>query len=105
MALPFVGEIRFIASDRLPDGWAHCDGQMLAKSGYISLSGALGEAFGGDGMDNFALPDLRSRVPLQVSPGHAHAQAGGRALVVLDETDQRGVAGRRRAARDDCAAR
>jgi microcystin-dependent protein len=83
MALPFIGEIRLIASDVVPPGWASCDGQTLSKNDNPTLFGWLGGKFGGDGADRFGLPDLRGRSPLQLAPGHPLAQAGGQEAVAL----------------------
>jgi microcystin-dependent protein len=84
MASPFAGEIRLMASDHLPGEWASCDGQRLNRSGdAFPLWLAIHQTFGGDGMDQFAVPDLRGRVPLQAAPAHPLAQAGGVEAVTL----------------------
>jgi microcystin-dependent protein len=83
MAVPFAGEIRLMASDRLPDEWASCEGQQLFKGAAFPLFLVMGQTFGGDGMDQFVLPDLRGRVPLQMAPAHPLAQAGGAEAVTL----------------------
>jgi microcystin-dependent protein len=82
MAVPLAGEIRLMASDRLPDEWASCDGQQLFQGAAFPLFLVLGQKFGG-GMDQFALPDLRGRVPLQLAPARPLAQAGGTETVTL----------------------
>jgi microcystin-dependent protein len=87
MAVPFVGEIRLMASDHLPEEWASCDGQLLSRGEAFILWLLLGQTFGGDGMDQFALPDLRGRVPLRAAPTHPHAQAGGKETVTLTVAD------------------
>lgn len=83
MALPFVGEIRLLASNQMPDEWASCDGQLYSKGARPGLERVLGQSFGGDGGDNFAAPDLRGRVPMQLAPAHPLAQAGGAETVTL----------------------
>jgi microcystin-dependent protein len=82
MAQPFAGEIRFIASEHVPQDWASCDGQLFSNSDNDFLAGLLGQAFGG-GADQFALPDLRGRVPLPAAPAHPRGQAGGQETVAL----------------------
>src|SRR6202012_5718198 len=47
-----------------PQGWAMCQGQILPISQYSALFSLLGTQFGGNGTSNFALPDLRSRIPM-----------------------------------------
>lgn len=61
MADPFVGEIRAVAFNYAPEGWLLCSGQVLPVSQYQALFALLGNMYGGDGVQNFALPDLRGR--------------------------------------------
>jgi len=64
-----LGEIRMFAGNFAPRGWAFCHGQILSISGNEALYSLLGTTYGGDGITNFALPDLRGRVV--VGTGHA----------------------------------
>lgn len=66
---PYVGEIRLFAGNFAPQGWAFCDGQLLAVSQNDALFSLLGTTYGGDGETTFGLPDLRGRVPLHVGSG------------------------------------
>src|SRR3954447_3636441 len=50
--------------DFAPHGWALCDGQFLPINQNQALFSLLGTTYGGDGRTTFALPDLRSRVPV-----------------------------------------
>jgi microcystin-dependent protein len=77
VAHPFVGEIRVVAFDFVPPGWARCDGQLLPISQHDALFAVLGTTYGGDGRATFALPDLRGRTPLHTGPGHPVGEAGG----------------------------
>src|SRR5262249_35478007 len=43
----------------------------------------IGTTYGGDGQDNFALPDLRSRVPVHQGSGFVIGQAAGTESVTL----------------------
>jgi microcystin-dependent protein len=63
MADPFVGEIRVVAFDFVPPGWARCDGQLLPLNQNQALFALLGTTYGGNGQTSFALPDLRGRTP------------------------------------------
>lgn len=65
----FLGEIRMFAGNFAPRDWAFCDGQLLPINLNSSLFALLGTTFGGDGRTNFALPDLRGRVPLHPGSG------------------------------------
>lgn len=69
MADPFLGEIRMFAGNFAPVGWATCDGQLLGIQQNAALFSLLGTYFGGNGTTNFALPDLRGRVPIHAGAG------------------------------------
>jgi microcystin-dependent protein len=64
MSQPYVGEIRMFAGNFNPAGWMFCAGQLLPISEYETLFNLIGTTYGGDGQSTFALPDLRSRVPI-----------------------------------------
>jgi microcystin-dependent protein len=57
-----LGEVIAFAGAAAPDGWAFCDGTLLAIADYQALFALIGTTYGGDGQDNFALPDLRGRM-------------------------------------------
>lgn len=77
---PFVAEIRIFPFNFAPRGWAWCDGQLLPISQNTALFSLLGTTYGGNGMSNFALPDLQGRAPMH--PG----QGPGLSLHDLGET-------------------
>jgi microcystin-dependent protein len=77
MAEPFLSEIRIMSFGFPPKGWATCDGQLLPINQNQALFALLGTTYGGDGRVNFALPDLRSRVPIHEGDGHALGERGG----------------------------
>ncbi len=60
----FIGEIRLLAGSYAPKKWMNCEGQLLSIAQYQELYAVLGTTYGGDGVSNFALPDLRGRVPV-----------------------------------------
>jgi microcystin-dependent protein len=64
MATPFLGQIEIFAFNFPPKGWAQCNGQLLAINQNQALFSLLGTQFGGDGRVNFALPDMRGRIPI-----------------------------------------
>lgn len=77
MSEPFVGEIRLFANNYAPRGWAACNGQTLPINGYQALYSLLGNVYGGNGTTEFALPDLRGRVPIHFSNNHPLGQKAG----------------------------
>lgn len=77
MAEPFLSEIRIMSFVFPPKGWALCNGQLLPINQNQPLFSLLGTTFGGDGRVNFALPDLRGRVPIHVGSGHTLGERGG----------------------------
>lgn len=77
MAEPFLSEIRLMSFVFPPKGWALCNGQLLPINQNQALFSLLGTTFGGDGRVNFALPDLRGRVPIHVGSSHTLGERGG----------------------------
>ena len=77
MAEPFLSEIRMMSFVFAPKGWALCNGQLLPINQNQALFSLLGTTYGGDGQVNFALPDLRGRVPIHVGSGHTLGERGG----------------------------
>ena len=69
MSDQFVGEIRLFPYNFAPRGWAMCQGQLLPISQNPALFSLLGVNYGGNGTSNFALPDLRDRVPIHWGSG------------------------------------
>ncbi|MGJ8656444.1 MAG: phage tail protein [Akkermansiaceae bacterium] len=61
MAEPFIGQVKIFAGNFAPQGWAFCEGQLLAISSHDALFSLLGTNYGGDGRTTFGLPDLRGR--------------------------------------------
>jgi microcystin-dependent protein len=64
MGQPYVGEIRMFAGNFAPAGWQMCNGQLMPIAENEILFQAIGTTYGGDGQVTFAVPDLRSRVPI-----------------------------------------
>ena len=78
---PYLGQIILWAGNFAPRGFAFCNGQLLPIAQNQALFAILGTTYGGNGVQNFALPDLRGRLPV-----HAGASAGpGLPQVVLGE--------------------
>ena len=66
---PYLGQLMLFAGNFAPQGWAFCNGQLLAISQNQALFSLLGTIYGGDGRTTFALPDLRGRAPLHFGQG------------------------------------
>lgn len=77
MSEPFLAEVRMVGFDFPPRGWAFCDGQILPINQNQSLFSLIGTLYGGDGITDFALPDLRGRTPIHVSATHREGDDGG----------------------------
>ena len=83
MAEPFLSEIRLMSFNFPPKGWAACNGQLLPINQNQALFSLLGTTYGGNGSTNFALPDLRGRVPIHMGAGHTLGEQGGEASHTL----------------------
>lgn len=88
MADPFVAEIRVFSFGLAPAGWAFCDGQLIPVAQNTTLFGLLGTTYGGDGVNNFALPNLQGRAPMHPRQGpglsqHVLGESGGADGVAL----------------------
>jgi microcystin-dependent protein len=65
----YIGSIVLWSLSWAPEGWLFCNGQLLSSAsngGYFSLYTLIGNSYGGTFGTNFAVPDLRSRVPIGV---------------------------------------
>jgi microcystin-dependent protein len=62
----YIGEIKLFAGNFAPVNWKICNGQELVINDYDTLFQLIGTTYGGDGTTTFALPDLRSRVPVHL---------------------------------------
>jgi microcystin-dependent protein len=87
MAEPFLSEIRIMSFGFAPKGWALCNGQLLPINQNQPLFSLLGTTYGGDGRVNFALPDLRGRVPNHVGSGHSLGERAGEQTHTLSTSE------------------
>jgi microcystin-dependent protein len=92
MGEPFLGEIRIMAFNFPPKGWAFCNGQTLPISQDTALFALLGTTFGGDGITNFQLPNLQGNVVVGAGTGaglspYNVGQTGGEATHTLALTE------------------
>jgi microcystin-dependent protein len=82
-----MSEIRIMAFNFAPRGWAKCDGQFLPINQNQAMFSLLGTTYGGDGITTFALPDMRSRVPIHVGNGFVQGQVGGEEKHTLSQAE------------------
>ena len=87
MSQPYVGEIRLFAGNFPPNGWQFCDGQLISIAQNEVLFDLIGTTYGGDGVNTYALPDLRGRVPVHQgnngASNYVAGQSGGVENVTL----------------------
>ena len=80
---PYVGEIRLVAFNFAPQGWAFCDGSLLSIGEFPVLFDLIGTTYGGNGVSNFQLPDLRGRAAMHQGDGYVIGSVGGSENVTL----------------------
>jgi microcystin-dependent protein len=83
MAQPYVGEIRMFAGNFAPAGWMFCEGQLIPITENETLFNLIGTTYGGDGKSDFALPDLRGRLPLHQNNEFIPGKAEGAETITL----------------------
>ncbi|HZU29426.1 MAG TPA: tail fiber protein [Bryobacteraceae bacterium] len=77
MSSPFLSELRLVAFNLAPKGWTFANGQLLPINQNQAIFALLGTTYGGDGRQNFALPNLQGRAPLHMGQGFTLGQRGG----------------------------
>jgi microcystin-dependent protein len=87
MSTPFLSEIKIMSFNFAPKGWALCNGQLLPINQNQALFSLLGTTYGGDGRVNFALPDLRARVPIHTGQGFTLGQKAGEQSHTLTQSE------------------
>jgi len=64
MVTEYLGAVKIFAGNYAPIGYALAQGQLMSIQQNTALFALLGTNFGGNGISNFQLPDLRSRLPI-----------------------------------------
>lgn len=90
MSEPFMGELKIFSFGFPPKGWALANGQLLPINQNQALFSLFGTQYGGDGRTNFALPELRGRVPLHMDGQFIIGQKGGEEghTIIMSEMPQ-----------------
>jgi microcystin-dependent protein len=65
-ALQPIGAMTDFAGSAAPIGWLLCDGTIYNIADYPRLFAVIINAYGGDGVSTFAVPDLRARATVGV---------------------------------------
>lgn len=69
-ACRMIGEIIPYAGNVSPQAnWIPCDGRTLLRANYPDLFAVIGTNYGSSSVDNFNIPDLRSRTTVSVGQG------------------------------------
>jgi microcystin-dependent protein len=84
MSTPFMAQIEIFSFNFAPKGWAQCNGQLLPINQNQALFALLGTMYGGDGRVNFALPDLRGRIPISMGGQNTLGERAGQEFVTLN---------------------
>lgn len=63
----YVGQLQQFGTNWCPENWAPANGQLMSIAQNQVLFALLGNTYGGDGRNTFALPDLRDRAPVHYS--------------------------------------
>ncbi|MGE5170201.1 MAG: phage tail protein [Rudaea sp.] len=77
MSQPFLGQLKIVAFNFAPRGWALANGQLLPINQNQALFSLLGTTYGGNGQTNFALPNLQGRMPLHVGTAFTLGASAG----------------------------
>jgi microcystin-dependent protein len=89
---PYMSTVCVMANQFAPYGFMQAAGQTLPVAQYDTLFALLGNTYGGDGVANFRLPDLRGRFLLGAgqqpnSAAHVLGSTGGSETVTLTQTN------------------
>ena len=82
-ASAFIGQIGTFAGNFVPGGWADAAGQLISISSNTALFALIGTTYGGDGVSNFALPDLRGRISIGADATHLLGSTAGEESTIL----------------------
>jgi microcystin-dependent protein len=87
----FVGQIANFAGTFVPAGWAPANGQLLSIADNESLFEVIGTTYGGDGLTNFALPDLRGRIAIGADSANPVGSQKGAESVTVTQSELPGA--------------
>lgn len=78
MSQPYIGQVGLFAFNFAPRDWAFCNGALIAISQNQALFSIIGTTYGGNGIQNFALPNIQDRTVMGTgqSPGTSNYALG-----------------------------
>lgn len=65
----FMAQINWFGGTFAPNNWFDCNGALLSIAQYDTLFALIGTTYGGDGVNTFAVPDFRGRIPVGAGTG------------------------------------
>lgn len=80
----FAGEIANFAGNFVPGGWAPANGDLLPIAQNQALFNVIGTTYGGNGVTNFALPNLQGTVAVGADSTHPVGTTFGQASTVVN---------------------
>jgi microcystin-dependent protein len=83
MSQPFVAQLMLVSFNFPPKGWAMANGQLMPINQNQALFSLVGTTYGGNGIQNFALPNLQGRTPVGVGNGINYGEVAGVESVTL----------------------
>jgi microcystin-dependent protein len=83
MSQPFIAQLMLASFNYAPKGWAQANGQLMAINQNQALFSLVGTTYGGNGIQNFALPNLQGRTPVGVGNGINYGEVAGVESVTL----------------------
>jgi microcystin-dependent protein len=91
VADPFIGQLVTLPYTFAPVDWALCNGQTLPVSQNQALFSLIYKTYGGDGVSDIGLPDLRGRTVIGSGPAfntnYAVGATGGTPLQALTQAN------------------
>lgn len=66
---PYIGDVFLVGFGFCPRGFTEANGQLLSISQNTALYSLYGTIYGGDGINTFAVPDMRGRIPVHQGTG------------------------------------
>ncbi len=87
MSTPYLGQLMLVAFNFAPKGFAFCNGQLLPINQYQALFSVMGTTYGGNGINNFALPNLQSRVAISSGSNYVLGELAGTESVTLTSAE------------------
>jgi microcystin-dependent protein len=83
MSSPFIAQLMLVSFNFAPKGWAQANGQLLPINQNQALFSLVGTTYGGNGIQNFGLPNLQGRTPVGVGNGINYGEVSGVESVTL----------------------